>query len=146
MNLAINEAIQLILDFHYILIGYWKDIPIEDPLVCQFIKEGYASLDAEYQEKYVLNDKGTDCLHTYIECISTAFIEFLKKNRLSCFDTDAIQWFSKTYGLDRETAESLYDYISLNLKVYGYQRNKFHQSKHGWGYQFDEILSDNQQK
>ena len=139
MNLTMNEAIQLILDFRCVPVGYWKDIPIEDPLVCQFIKEGYATLDAERQEKYVLSDKGADFLHTYIEGISTAFIEFLKKNRLCCFDSDGIRWFFDDYRLDNETAECLYDYISYNLKVYGYKRNKIHQSEHGWGYDFEKL-------
>lgn len=139
MTLTMNEAIQLILDFRYVPVGYWKDIPIEDPLVCQFIKEGYAALDAEHQEKYELNDKGADFLHTYIERISTTFIEFLKKKQLSCYDADAILWFSETYSLDNETAESLYDYISFNLKVYGYKRHKFHQTEQGWGYHFEKV-------
>ena len=139
MTLTINEAIQLILDFRCVPVGYWKDIPIEDPLVCQFIKEGYATLDAERQEKYVLSNKGADFLHTYIKQISTAFIEFLKKNRMCCFDSEGIRWFSNNYRLDDETAECLYDYISCNLKVYGYKRNNFHQSEHGCGYDFEEL-------
>ena len=139
MTLTMDEAIQLILDFRYVPVGYWKDIPIEDPLVCRFIKEGYAALDAERQEKYELNDKGADFLHIYIERISTTFIEFLKKKQLSCYDADAIPWFSETYSLDNETAESLYDYISFNLKVYGYKRQKFHQTEQGWGYCFEKV-------
>lgn len=139
MNLAMNEAIQLILDFRQFPAGFWKDIPIEDPLVCQFIEEGYATLDAECQEKYELNETGSDFLHTYIEQISTTFIEFLKKNRLICYDTDAIDWFSDTYNLNDETAESLYEYISYNLKVYGYKCQKFHQSEYGWGYHFEKV-------
>lgn len=139
MNLTMNEAIQLILGFLQFPTGFWKDIPIEDPLVCQFIKEGYATLDVERQEKYELSDKGRSCLHTYIKQISTTFIESLKKNRLSCYDTDAVHWFSDTYGLDYETAESLYDYITYNLKVYGYKRQRFHQSERGWGYDFDKL-------
>ena len=138
MTLTMNEAIQLILDFRQFPTGFWKDIPIEDPLVCQFIKKGYATLDAERQEKYELSDTGADFLHTYIEQISITFIGFLKKNRLVCYDTDAIDWFSDTYNLDNETAESLYDYITYNLKVYGYKRQKFHQSEHGWGYHFEK--------
>lgn len=139
MTLSMNEAIQLILDFRYVPAGYWKDIPIEDSLVWQFIKEGYATLDTERHEKYVLSDKGADFLHTYIKQISTAFIEFIKKHQLSCSDTDAIRWFSNIYSLDAETAESLYDYIAKNLKVYGYGCQKFHQSKIGWGCQFEKI-------
>lgn len=139
MTLSMNEAIQLILDFRYVPVGYWKDIPIEDPLVCQFIKEGYATLDAERQEKYVLSDKGADFLHIYIKQISTAFIEFIKKNQLSCSDTDAIRWLSNSYSLDAETAESLFDYIAKNLKVYGYECQRFHQSEYGWGYDFDKL-------
>ena len=139
MNLTMNEAIQLILGFRCVPVGYWKDIPIEDPLVCQFIKEGYATLDAEHQEKYVLSDKGADFLHTYIERISTNFIEYLKKNRLCCFDSEGICWFSENYPLDNETAESLYDYITYNLEVYGYKRQKFHQTEGGWGYDFEKL-------
>ena len=139
MTLTMNEAIQLILDFRYVPVGYWKDIPIEDPLVCQFIKENYATLDAERQEKYVLSDKGADFLHTYIKQISTAFIEFIKKNQFSCYDTDAILWFSNSYSLDAETAESLYDYIANNLKVYGYEGEKIHQLENGWGYHFEKV-------
>ena len=139
MTLTMNEAIQLILDFRCFPVGYWKDIPVEDPLVRQFIKDGYATLDAEHQEKYVLSDKGDDFLHTYIERISIAFIEFIKKKQLSCHDTDAIHWFSETYSLDNETAESLYDYISFNLKVYGYKRQKFYQTEYGWGHHFEKV-------
>ena len=139
MTVTMNEAIRLILDFYYISQRYWKELPIEDPLVCNFIKEGYAVLGEEQPQKYVLSKKGGDLLHTYIEGISTAFIEFLKKNRLCCFDSDGIRWFSDNYRLDNETAECLYDYISYNLKVYGYKRNKIHQSEHGWGYDFEEL-------
>ena len=66
-----------------------KDIPIEDPLVCQFIKEGYAALDAERQEKYVLNDKGADFLHTYIKRISAAltFIDINVSRNLSLMES-----------------------------------------------------------
>ena len=140
MTLSMNEAIQLILDFCCVPVGYWKDIPIEDPLVCQFIKEGYATLDTDRQEKYVLSDKGADFLHTYIKQISAAFIEFLKKHRLCCFDRDGICWFSENYNLDNEIAESLYDYITYNLEVYGYKRQKFHQTEGGWGYDFEKVI------
>ena len=116
MDVTLKEAIQLILDFRYVPVGYWKDIPIEDPLVCQFIKEGYAALDPEYQEKYVLSNKGADFLHAYIKQISTVFIEFIKQSQLSCADADAIRWFSNIYGLDTETAESLYNYIARILR------------------------------
>ena len=138
MDITLKEAIQLILDFRHFPVGFWKDIPIEDPLICQFIQEDYATLDTEHQEKYVLSDKGADFLHTYIERISTTFIEFLKKKQLSCYDADAIYWFSDTYNLDNETAEILYDYISFNLKVYGYKRQRFHQTECGWGYHFEK--------
>ena len=142
MNLTTNEAIKLILDFRHFPAGFWKDIPIEDPLVCQFIKEGYATLDVERQEKYVLSDKGADFLHTYIERISTTFIEFLKKNQLCCFDSDGICWFSDNYDLDNEAAESLYDYITYNLEVYGYKRRKIYQSEDGWGYDFEKVVEE----
>ena len=56
----------------------------------QGFERRYATLDAERQEKYVLNDKGADFLHTYIEQISATFIEFLKKKQFSCYDTNAI--------------------------------------------------------
>ena len=135
-----TETIQLILDFRYVFVGYWKDIPIENSLVRQFIKEGYAALDAEHQEKYILTDKGADLLHPYIKQISTSFIEFIKKNQLSCYDADAIPWFTDVYDLDKETAENIYDYITYNLEVYGYKRQKFHQSKHGWGYNFEKVV------
>ena len=140
MTLSMNEAIQLILDFRYILVGYWKDIPIEDPLICQFIKEGYATLDLERQEKYVLNDAGADFLHVYIKQISTAFIEFIEKKRLCCFDSDGICWFSDKYNLDNEMAESLYDYITYNLEIYGYKRQRFYQTDFGWGYDFEKVI------
>ena len=139
MTLTMNQVIQLILDFYYVSPRYWKEIPIEDPLVRHFIKEGYAALDEERQQKYVLSKKGDDFLHTYIQQISTAFIEFVKKNQLSCFDTDAILWFSNSYSLDTETAENLYNYIAKNLKVYGYRGEKFHQSKIGWGFHFEKM-------
>ena len=139
MTLTMNEAIQLILDFHYVSPRYWKEIPIEDPLVCHFIKEGYAALDEERQLKYVLNEKGRTFLQTYIQQISTAFIDYIKKNQLNCFDADAILWFSDNYSLDAETAENLYDYIAKNLKVYGFKGEKFHQSKIGWGFQFEKL-------
>ena len=134
-----KEAIQLILDFNYVCPGYWKDIPIEDPLVCQFIEEGYTMLDEKYQEKYVLSSKGKDFLYPYIDQISDSFIGFIKKKNLSCFDIDAVYWFSEIYGLDNETAESLYDYISYILEKYGYKRYKIHQTEYGWGYDFEKI-------
>ena len=139
MTLTMNEAIQLILDFYYISQRYWREFPIEDPLVCHFIKEGYAALGEERPQKYVLSKKGGDLLHTYIQKISTDFIEFIKKNQLSCSDTNATLWFSNSYSLDTETAENLYDYIAKNLKAYGYEGEKIHQLENGCGYQFKKV-------
>ena len=113
MELTTKEAIQLILDFRHFPAGFWKDIPIEDPLVNRFIDNGYATLDLERQEKYELNNEGADLLHTHIANISTAFIVFIKERQLSCFDSDAVNWFQSNYGLDNDTAESLYDYITF---------------------------------
>lgn len=139
MELTTKEAIQLILDFRHFPAGFWKDVPIEDPLVNQFIESGYATLDSERQEKYELNNEGADLLHTYIASISTAFIAYIKEKQFSCFDSDAINWFSGTYSLDNDTAESLYDYITFNLENYGYKRLRFHQFKSGCGYRFERI-------
>lgn len=139
MNLNINEAIQLILDFYQFPHGFWKDVPIEDPLVNQFIEEGYVTLDIERQEKYELNDKGKDILHPYIEDISINFISYVKGNRFCSFNTEAIEWFANTYSLDNDTADSLYDYITFNLVKYGYKRFKFYKSECGWGYQFENV-------
>ena len=139
MDLTLKEAIQLIVDFRHIRRNFWKELSIEDPLVRRFIDAGYAILDEEYPEKYVLNKNGEDFLHTYIKQISTTFIEFLKKNGFSCYNADAIHWFSCTYSLDDEIAECLYDYIARNLKVYGLEPEKFYQSGHGWGCQFKKV-------
>lgn len=139
MELTIKEAIQLILDFRHFPAGFWKDIPIEDPLVNQFIECGYATLDPERQEKYELNNEGADLLHTYIASISTTFITFIKERQFSCFDSDAVNWFQSTYGLNNDTAESLYDYITFNLENYGYKRFRFYQSTPGWGYLFEAV-------
>ena len=139
MVLTTNEAIQLILDFRHFPAGFWKDMPIEDPLVNRFIDGGYATLDLERQEKYELNNEGADLLHTHIASISTAFITFIKGSQLSCFDSDAVNWFQSNYSLDNDTAESLYDYITFNLENYGYKRLRFHQSKSGWGYHFESV-------
>ena len=139
MELTIKEAIQLILDFRHFPAGFWKDIPIKDPLVNQFIESGYATLDSERHEKYELNNEGADLLHTYIASISTAFIAFIKEKQSSCFDLDAVNWFQSTYGLDNDTAARLYDYITFNLENYGYKRIRFHQSTSGWGYHFESV-------
>lgn len=139
MDLTLQQVIQLILDFRQFPTGFWKDIPIEDQLVNQFIEEGYATLDSERQEKYELNNKGADFLHTYIEHISTDFIAYIKGKQFCCFDVDAVNWFSNTYSLDNNTAESLHDYITFNLENYGYKRLRFHQSDFGWGYHFERI-------
>ena len=104
MELTTKEAIQLILDFRHFPAGFWKDIPIEDPLVNRFIEGGYATLDSERQEKYELNSVGADLLHTYIASISITFITFIKAKQFSCFDSDAVNWFQSTYGLDSNTA------------------------------------------
>lgn len=139
MDLTTKEAIQLILDFRHFPAGFWKDIPMEDPLVNQFIESGYATLDSERQEKYELNNDGADLLHTYIASISTSFIAFIKEKHFSCFDSDAANWFQSTYSLDNDTAESLYDYITFNLVNYGYKRLRFHQAKSGCGYHFESV-------
>lgn len=138
MNLTMNEAIQLILDFRQFPTGFWKDRPIENPLVIRFIEEGYASLDTEYQEKYVLNNKGADLLHIYIKQISTDFILYIKGKQFTSFDADSIKWFMDKYSLDNDTAECLYDYITYNLKVYGYKRSEIHQTGKGCGYSFQK--------
>ena len=139
MTVTMNEAIRLILDFYYISQRYWKELPIEDPLVCNFIKEGYAVLGEEQPQKYVLSKKGGDLLHTYIQKVSIDFIEFIKKNQLCCYDVNAISWFADNYGIDAEMAECLYDYISKNLTAYGYEHEEFHQSKIGYGRQFKKM-------
>lgn len=139
MDITLKEAIELILNFRHFPAGFWKDIPIENPIVAEFIKKGFATLDAERQEKYELNDKGADFLHGYIKQISMNFIEFLKKKHFSCFDSEATFWFSNTFGLDSETASDLYDYITFNLETYGYKRMRFHQSENGCGYHFEKL-------
>ena len=139
MDLTMKEAIQLILDFHYVSPRYWKELPIEDPLVCHFIKEGYATLDEKHGLKYVLSKEGDNFLHTYVQQISTAFIAFLKKNQLCCYDVDAVSWFANSYDIDAEASENLYDYISKNLTVYGYKHENFHQLKADCGRQFEKM-------
>ena len=57
MNITQQEAIQLIIDFLAPLHGFWEDMPIDDPLIEQFISLEYAELD-ESKGKYEINKKG----------------------------------------------------------------------------------------
>lgn len=62
MNITLQEAIQLIIDFLYTLHGFCEDMPIDDPLIEQFISLEFAELD-ESKRKYEINKKGIDKLY-----------------------------------------------------------------------------------
>ena len=136
MNITQKEAIQLILAFLYTVHGFWADIPIDDPLIEEFISSGYADLDQE-QGKYEINEQGTKKLYPHIEEITKQFTAYVKSKDFSCYNEEAIEWVSCAYGIDGETAEMLYDYITLVLEKFGYRRRSFHQ-KGKDGYAFIE--------
>ena len=134
MNITQQEAIQLIIDFLAPLHGFWEDMPIDDPLIEQFISLEYAELD-ESKGKYEINEKGVDKLYPYIEQITKDFIGHIKPKSFSCFNEEAIEWFACTYEIDRETADSLYDYTTLVIEKFGYKRRSFRQNgKDGYAF------------
>ena len=140
MNITQQEAIQLIIDFLAPLHGFWEDMPIDDPIIEQFISLEYAELD-ESKGKYEINKKGVDKLYPYIEKITKDFIAYIKPKSLSCFNEEAIEWFSYTYKIDRGIADSLYDYTTLVIEKFGYERRSFRQNGKD-GYSFVECLKD----
>ena len=137
MNITQQEAIQLIIDFLAPLHGFWEDMPIDDPLIEQFISLEYTELD-ESKGKYEINEKGVDKLYPYIEKITKEFIGYIKPKSFSCFNEEAIEWFAGTYEIDRETADSLYDYTTLVIEKFGYKRRSFRQNGKD-GYSFIEV-------
>ena len=136
MNITQQEAIQLIVDFLAPLHGFWEDMPIDDPLIEQFISLEYAELD-ESKGKYEINEKGVEKLYPYIEQIVKDFIVHIKSRCLSCFNEEAVEWFSCTYEIDSDTAEMLYDYTTMVLEKFGYKRRGFRQNGKD-GYSFIE--------
>ncbi len=138
MNITQKEAIQLIIDFFTPLHGFWKEIPIKDALITDFIACGYAELDEE-KGKYEISESGVDFLFPYIEQIANDFILFISQREFCCFDEETIEWFSTNYGIDKDDADTLYVYIVKILKKFGYKETWIHQKGRGEGYSFEKV-------
>lgn len=140
MNITIADAIKMIVRLYMPLSGYWVDEIENDPMVKMLVKAEYVSLDDEHNNKYVINAKGKDFFHLYIEQISLDFINFMKGNMMSCSTPEIIQWYMQKYNLtDIDIAEDITEYIRLNLNTYGYNATTFHSAKIENGIQIEKL-------
>lgn len=140
MEFTINEAIHIIVRFYLPLGGVWKNEPIEKGEIYRFISAGYASLDDEYGEKYILNGAGRDLMHPYIQQISEQFIAFMHSNCSECSRIKAYEWFDSYFRLDdMEIAEDICTYICMNLDRYGHKVLDCYNSRKGKFYCLKEI-------
>ena len=122
MEFTLQEAIHIVVGFYLPLGGFWRDEKIERNEICRFITAGFASLDSEYGDKYVINAMGKTHMHPYIEKISELFISFMHSKCSECAHTEAQEWFDSYFQLnDSETAREICDYICTNLDLYGYR-------------------------
>ena len=119
MELSLYEAIDIIIGFSKFSAGYWRHIPIESPVVLKFIENGFACLDLEHQEKYVLTPSGMDILRPHIEEIHGLLVARAKDNRYSILNDEAIDYISQAYKINSEAAEKLYYYITSLQEING---------------------------
>ncbi len=127
MNLTLNEKIDLIVGFSKFSKGYWKHLPITSQIVSKFIDAGFASLDTEHQEKYVLTPKGIAVLQPCIDEIHNTLVTVSKNKLHSLFSDEAINTIVQTYGVDFEIAEKLYYHIISIGEINGYVCSIFSQ-------------------
>ena len=140
MEVTLKQAINIIAKFYLPLGGVWKNDPIEKDEIYRFISAGYASLDDEYCEKYVLNDVGRAFMHPYIQQISEQFIAFLHSNCSECSHIKAYEWFNSFFHLDDlELAEDICTYICMNLDRYDHKVLDCYSSRKGKFYCLKKI-------
>lgn len=60
MNIAIADAIKMIIRLYMPLSGYWVDEIENNPMAKMLVKTEYVSLDDEHKDKYIINAKGKD--------------------------------------------------------------------------------------
>lgn len=142
MNFSMIEIIKLITRLYMPLSGYWIDEIKENAEAYKFAEAGYMSLNDEYKDKYIINSKGKEYLHPYIERISNNFITFMKKHQMSCSTEEIINWYAEKYSLDDvEIAKDIAEYICTNLETYNYRATPFHSSRQGNGYQIENLVA-----
>lgn len=130
MHLTLHEAIDLIVQFMPFLGGCWANEVEEKPLVKQFIQAGWAALDEEHGDKYLVNDAGQDILRPHIERISHKLIHFMLEHQGKCTEPEGIAWLMAEFGInDSGVAEELLDYIAHILHHYGYNSSIRHPRK-----------------
>lgn len=135
-----KEAVELILGFYTYTLGFWEDELEKVPEAKRFIEMGYAKKDAEYDDLYVLAEKGEQILHKYIKNISEKFIAYMKVKNFESSFKDTERWFKNEWGLDTdEDGRDIAWYICGNLRHYGYRVGKCYSSHKGEFYQIERI-------
>lgn len=139
MKLTQIEIIKLITRLYTPLSGYWVDEISECSEADKFLKEGCLSLEEEHKDKYIINAKGGNYLHPYIEAISVDFIKFMQANQYRCANEGIVDWYMKKYNLeDIDLAKEIAEYICKNLETYHYKATSFHSLKIGNGYEIEK--------
>ena len=140
MEFSLREAISIIVSFYLPLGGFWKDEEIEHEEIHRFIAAGYASLDNECGDKYVLNTAGKAYMHPYIKKISELFISFMYSKCSECSHLEAQEWFDSYFMLnDAEIASEICNYICMNLNLYGYRILDCYSKRKGKFYRMEAI-------
>lgn len=114
------EAIELILGFYMFSLGYWEDEINEYPLTKECIELGFTIKDNEYEDKYILSEKGQEFFHEYIKDISEKLLNEVKKHDYEMAYGEVVEWFRKEFQLkDDEDSKEIAEYILGNLYRYG---------------------------
>ena len=135
-----KEAVELILGFYTYTLGFWEDELEKVPEAKQFVEMGYAKKDEEYDDLYVLAERGEQILHKYIKNISESFIAYMKTKNFESSLKDTERWFKNKCGLDTdEDGRDIAWYICGNLRHYGYRVGKCYSVHKGEFYQLEKI-------
>ena len=127
-----KEIINLIVDFCIEPCGVLKD-DITGARV-KFILAGYAVIDQEYIDYYVLNDSGKEMLLRQVEELESELVEFMEENDGKRTVEEICVWLNSKYEVnDVAICKKVYNYMKVHMEewkistVYSSAEGKYEQ-------------------
>ncbi len=110
-----KEIINLIVDFCIEPCGVLKD-DITGARV-KFILAGYAVIDQEYIDYYILNDSGKEMLLRQVEELESELVAFMGKNDGKRTVEEICAWLNSKYEVnDVVICKKIYNYMKAHMK------------------------------
>lgn len=109
-----KEIIKLIVDFCTEPCGVLKDDVKEER--ARFISAGYAVIDQEYTDYYVLNDAGKEMLLRQAEKLENELVAFMRENDGKRTVEEICEWLNNKYEVDDVViGKKIYNYIKGHM-------------------------------